>query len=208
MRLPTTDTPSTGASVLRGAAGSSATVQSTPRSRACDALPRRSAPTVGSPSRRAVTWSTRAWLWRDVSVEDPDRLVRPAEFQEGDRGVEAVAVLVRLGAQSLAERATDSYEETASRTLPAGRSPVTRFVIRRAASAPTSPAATRVRAMTRAKGSRGRIAEPIDCTVTPAATHPTSSPSTTTGAIVRTEGPSVPANSSVRVSGDAGIVPR
>ena len=37
--------------------------------------------------------------------EDLDRLVRPAELQERDGGVQAVAVLVRLGAQSLAERA-------------------------------------------------------------------------------------------------------
>ena len=76
---------------------------STPRSFACDALPRRRAATVGSPSR-ATTWSTSAWLDRAVSVSSSTRLVAATEFDQCDRGVHAIPVLVRLRAERLAER--------------------------------------------------------------------------------------------------------
>ena len=44
--------------------------------------------------------------------------------------------------------------------------------------------------------------------VTPTDTQPTSSPPVVTGTIVRTDGPSVPVNSSVKTLGVLGIVPR
>jgi hypothetical protein len=60
MRLPTSATASIGLSSERGASGAMSVDQSIPRSIACEALPSSSAPTVGSPSVRAATWSTSA----------------------------------------------------------------------------------------------------------------------------------------------------
>ncbi len=60
------------------------------------------------------------------------------------------------------------------------------------------------------KGSRCQTCPHRLLTVTPAATSPTTSPSSTTGTTLRTDGPSVPVNSSVTVppAAASAIVPR
>lgn len=182
-------------------------LHSIPRSIAWDALPSNSAPTVGSPSVRAATWSTSAWLWRAESVRMPmASALRPSSIR-------ATAACIRLPCSCVCARSAspsvriDSAEARVSRIAPAGRSPATLRVARRASTAPASPAPTRASPTAATTSSRGTTCAVTVRTVTPTDTQPTRRPSASTGTIVRSDGPRVPVNSSVIVCGDGGIVP-
>ena len=96
------------------------------------------------PRVRAATWSTSAWLCRDVSVRMLDCLVGSAELDQRDSGVHAIAVLVSLCAQRLAERA-HGLVRTRRRRAPRSRarSPAIRRVnLAGERAPPTSPTAS------------------------------------------------------------------
>ena len=123
MRLPTTETASTGLSALRGAAGIDL---GDPFDTALAGL-RRLAEKERSDGRVAVASrgdlvDERLALPRGLG-EDADRLVGAPEFQQRHRGVHAVAVLVRLRPQRLAERADGLVrrDRVAHRARRAGR---------------------------------------------------------------------------------------
>ena len=140
-----------------------------------------------------------------------DRLVAAAEFDERDRRVHTVAVLVRLGAKGLAEGAHRLVRR--DRIAHRARRKVSRDTTRHPPGDPGGGRHRSLRGRGRSRGRRGAAARP-DPTGFRRSPRPrrvaTTSPSCMIGTTLRTEGPRVPVNSSVTVPpATAGaIVPR